>query len=84
MWAARLLGKKVAFLVNFLNPDIVVIGGGIEELGDNFFEPLKESIKKHAYEEEIAFTRIIPSAFGREGVALGAAGMIVREIFAQT
>ena len=84
VWAARLLGKKVAFLVNFLNPDIVVIGGGIEELGDNFFEPLKESIKKHAYEEEIAFTRIIPSAFGREGVALGAAGMIVREIFAQT
>lgn len=77
------LGKKVAFLVNLLNPEIVVIGGGVEDCGAPFLEVLKNTVKDWAVEEASSRTSIIPSAFGENAVALGAVGIVAREIFAQ-
>ena len=80
---AALLGKKVAFLVNMLNPEIVVIGGGVEDCGAPFLEVLKNNVKEWAVEEASSRVSIIPSAFGENAVALGAVGIVAREIFAQ-
>ena len=77
------LGKKVAFLVNLLNPEIVVIGGGVEDCGAPFLEAVKETVKQWALEEASSRVSIIPSAFGENAVALGAVGIVAREIFAQ-
>lgn len=80
---AVLLGRKVAFLVNLLNPEIVVIGGGVEDCGAGFLEALKNTVKEWAVEEASTRVSIIPSAFGENAVALGAVGIVAREIFAQ-
>ena len=80
---AVLLGKKVAFLTNLLNPEIVVIGGGVEDCGAPFLEALKNAVKDWAVEEASSRVSIIPSAFGENAVALGAVGIVAREIFAQ-
>ena len=77
------LGKKVAFLANLLNPEIVVIGGGVEDCGAPFLEALKAAVKEWAVEESSSRVSIIPSAFGENAVALGAVGIVAREIFAQ-
>jgi len=77
------LGKKVAFLTNLLNPEIVVIGGGVEDCGAPFLEALKNTVKEWAVEEASSRVSIIPSAFGENAVALGAVGIVAREIFAQ-
>ena len=80
---AVLLGKKIAFLLNLLNPEIVVIGGGVEDCGATFLEALKNSVKEWSVEEAASRVSIIPSAFGENAVALGAVGIVAREIFAQ-
>ena len=80
---AVLLGKKVAFLVDLLNPEIVVIGGGVEDCGPAFLEALKSTVKEWSVEEASSRVSIIPSAFGENAVALGAVGIVAREIFAQ-
>ncbi len=77
------LGKKVAFLTNLLNPEIVVIGGGVEDCGAPFLEAVKSTVKEWAVEEASSRVSIIPSAFGENAVALGAVGIVAREIFAQ-
>lgn len=77
------LGKKVAFLTNLLNPEIVVIGGGVEDCGAPFLEVVKSTVKDWAIEEASSRVSIIPSAFGENAVALGAVGIVAREIFAQ-
>ncbi|MBI4116074.1 MAG: ROK family transcriptional regulator [Candidatus Omnitrophica bacterium] len=77
------LGKKVSFLVNLLNPEIVVIGGGVEDCGAPFLEAVKSTVKDWAVEEASSRVSIIPSAFGENAVALGAVGIVAREIFAQ-
>ncbi len=77
------LGKKIAFLVNLLNPEIVVIGGGIEDCGAPLLDAVKNAIKDWAVEEASSQVKIIPSAFGENAVALGVVGIVAREVFAQ-
>ena len=77
------LGKKIAFLVNLLNPEIVVIGGGIEDCGAPLLDAVKAAVKAWAVEEASAQVKIIPSAFGENAVALGVVGIVAREVFAQ-
>jgi len=77
------LGKKIAFLVNLLNPEIVVIGGGIEDCGAPLLDAIKVAVKEWAVEEASSQVKIIPSAFGENAVALGVVGIVAREVFAQ-
>ena len=77
------LGKKIAFLVNLMNPEIVVIGGGIEDCGAPLLDAIKNAVKEWAIEEAASRAKIIPSAFGENAVALGVVGIVAREVFAQ-
>lgn len=77
------LGRKVAFLANLLNPEIVVIGGGIEECGAPLLDSVKLGLKEWGLEEVTSQVKIIPSAFGENAVALGVVGIVAREVFAQ-
>lgn len=77
------LGQKIAFLVNLLNPEIVVIGGGVEDCGAPLLDAIKNAIKEWAVEEASGQVKIIPSAFGENAVALGVVGIVAREVFAQ-
>ena len=77
------LGRKIAFLVNLLNPEIVVIGGGIEDCGAPLLDAIKAAVKEWAVEEAASHVKIIPSAFGENAVALGVVGIVAREVFAQ-
>ena len=80
---ATLLGRKVAFLVNLLNPEIVVIGGGIEDCGTPLLDAIKNAVKEWSVEEASSQVKVIPSAFGENAVALGVVGIVAREVFAQ-
>lgn len=81
--AGQELGKKVAFIVNLLNPEVVVIGGGIEDCGAPLLDSIKSSVKEWSVEEAVTPVKIIPSAFGENAVALGVVGIVAREVFAQ-
>ena len=77
------LGIRVAYLVNLFNPEIVVIGGGIEKAGSLLLEPLRRTIRKWAFEEPANVVKIIPARLGEDSVALGAASVVIRDIFVQ-
>ena len=77
------LGRKIAFLVNLMNPEVIVIGGGIEECGATLLDAVKDAVKTWALEEAVNNVKIIPSAFGDKSVAFGVVGIVEREVFAQ-
>jgi len=81
--AATQLGVRVACLVNLLNPEVVVIGGGIEKAGSLLFEPVWRAVKKYAYEEPASLVDILPAQLGDNAVALGAACWMIQEVFIQ-
>ncbi|MFH1837716.1 MAG: ROK family protein [Candidatus Omnitrophota bacterium] len=79
--AGDYLGAKIAFLINLLNPEVVVIGRGIEKAGNLFFSSVRKSVRKWAYEESVKVVKIIPSSLGEDVVATGAAAFVIRDIF---
>ena len=70
------LGRKIAFLVNLLNPEIVVIGGGIEDCGAPLFDAIETTVKEWSAKEASSHVKIIPSAFAENAVALGGVGIV--------
>lgn len=80
--AGERLGVRVAFLVNLMNPGAVVIGGGIEAAGPVLIEAIKKMIRMYSFEEMANAVKIVPARLGDNSVALGAASLVIRDVFA--
>jgi N-acetylglucosamine repressor len=81
--AAKRLGIKIAYLVNLFNPEIVVIGGGLEEAGEDFLNKVSSTIRDWAFREATDNLKIVYSQLRENAVALGAASLVMQKIFAQ-
>ncbi len=81
--SALQLGIRIASMVNLLNPEVVVIGGGIEKAGSLLLEPIWRAVKRYAYEEPSNLVDILPAKLGDQAVALGAACWVIRDVFIQ-
>jgi predicted NBD/HSP70 family sugar kinase len=79
--AGERLGVRVAFLINLLNPGAVIIGGGIEKAGPLFIESVKKAVRSCAFEEMARIVKIVPARLGEDSVALGAASLVIRDVF---
>jgi predicted NBD/HSP70 family sugar kinase len=81
--AAHRLGIKVAYLVNLFNPQIVIIGGGLEEAGDEFLNKVIQTTKDWAFRQVTEDLKIIYSRLRENAVAQGAASLVAQKTFAQ-
>lgn len=82
--AAKRLGIKIAYLVNLFNPEVVVIGGGLEEAGEEFLNKVSSTVRDWAFREVTEDLKIVYSGLRENAVALGAASLIMQRLFAQT
>ena len=80
--AGDYLGTKIAYLINLFNPEVVVIGRGVEKAGDIFFTAIRKAVRKWAYEESVKIVKIVPTSLGDETVAIGAGALVVQDLFA--
>ncbi|MCX5711351.1 MAG: ROK family protein, partial [Candidatus Omnitrophica bacterium] len=80
---AKRLGIKAAYLVNVLNPEVVVIGGGFEEAGEDFINKVNSTVKEWAFREAADNLKIVYSQLRENSVALGAASLVMQKMFAQ-
>jgi glucokinase len=67
------LGVGVANLVNALNPEVVVVGGGVVAAGDLLLGPVREAVLERALHPGATQVRVVPARFGAESGMLGAA-----------
>lgn len=80
--AAKRLGIKIAYLVNLLNPEVVVIGGGLEEAGEEFLNKVNQTVREWAFREATQDLKIGYSQLKENAVAQGAASLVTQKIFA--
>lgn len=80
--AAKRLGIKIAYLVNLLDPEVVVIGGGLEEAGDDFLNTVNQTVKYWSLREITENIKIVYSKLRENGSAQGAASLVIRQLFA--
>ncbi|HEX4491369.1 MAG TPA: ROK family protein [Acidimicrobiia bacterium] len=63
-------------LANILDPEIIVIGGGLVTLGDLLFEPVRAAFLRHIEApEHRPKVPIVPTALGERAGAIGAAAL---------
>lgn len=78
---AQFLGVGVANLINALNPDAVVIAGGVTRAGDHLFVPLRKEVRRRAFRSAVEACRIVPAALPETAGVIGAAGIFKKATF---
>ena len=67
------LACGIASIVNVVDPEIVVLGGGIANAGDALFEPLRGFLDAVEWRPLGPGVPVVPAALGEQAGALGAA-----------
>jgi glucokinase len=66
---ARYLGAGIATLLNVINPDVVVVAGGVTRAGETLFAPLRTEVRRRAFKAAVDAARIVPAELpGNAGV----------------
>jgi len=68
----RYLGMAIANLINLLNVEMVVLGGGVIEAGDVLLKPAIEEVKRRALSPPYEDCRIVPGSLGASAGVIGA------------
>ncbi|OQX60849.1 MAG: hypothetical protein B5M51_09650 [Anaerolinea sp. 4484_236] len=70
--AGKNLGIALANLVNLINPQMIVIGGGVTRVGDLFLEPVRQTIKECSLEAAAQDLSINAAVLQQRATSMGA------------
>jgi glucokinase len=73
--AAR-LGSVLAGAVNLLNPDVIVIGGGVSKAGRFLFTPLRRAIRERALSVPGRMAKVVRAKLGQDAGLVGGAILV--------
>jgi glucokinase len=69
----EILGVACVSLINALDPEAIVIGGGLALAGEPFFSGIRRAIRERAYSCHVDKVQILPARLGIHAGAMGAA-----------
>ena len=81
--AGRRVGLMLASVVNFFNPSLVVIGGGVAQSGDALLASIREVVYGRALPLATRDLLVQRSSLGSLGGVIGASAMVVDQLFAR-
>jgi predicted NBD/HSP70 family sugar kinase len=70
--AGEYLGIAIANLINLINPSVVVVGGGVAQMGDILLEPIRYIAEKRSLQAASQAARITTAVLGRRSTSMGA------------
>jgi len=74
--AISYLGIAIANIANILNPEMIVLVGGITNEGDKLLIPLRREVKKRAFYSNYKSLKIVIGELGGNAGVLGAAALL--------
>jgi fructokinase len=74
-WIER-FGRALANVVNILDPDVVVLGGGLSRV-EALYDRGVDAVRRYVFNDELR-TRIVPNALGDSAGVIGAAWLAQR------
>ena len=70
------IGIGMASVVNLLNPEKIIVGGGVADAGDLLLKPLTETLKKRAMKIAGSAVEVVPAQLGNTAGVIGASLLI--------
>ena len=74
------IGAALANVVWLLNPDTIVIGGGVANAGDLLFEPIRQSIQSVTMPTFYENLKILPATLGNDAGVIGCASIALASL----
>lgn len=72
------LGAALGSVVNLLNLDLIIIGGGISNAGSVLFDPIKKAILEHSMSIPGSMVRIRKAKLGEHAGVIGAGQLVFK------
>ncbi len=70
------IGTFLANVATLLNPQIIVVGGGVSQLGDLILDPIREKVAAKAFSIAAKNVKIVPAALHTDSGAIGAVELL--------
>ncbi|WP_332698044.1 ROK family transcriptional regulator [Halalkalibacter lacteus] len=77
----RLLGIGLTNMINFMNPDRIIVGGGVAKAKEFILNPLKDVVRSRALTPEARETEIVLSKLGDQGTVIGAVTLVLKNLY---
>ncbi len=74
--AGLAVGRALGNVANLINPEVIVIGGPLADLGEILLEPIRRGLLRHAVPLIGETTTVTMSALGARAEVLGAAALV--------
>lgn len=71
-----IIGTGLASVVNLLNPEKIIIGGGVADAGDILLEPIVNAIKDRAMPIQAEAVQVVPAKLANTAGVIGASLLI--------
>jgi len=69
----KALAAAIASIINCVDPEVVILGGGVARAGKYLFDPLEEQLEQFEWRPLGGRVQVVPAALGEFAGALGAA-----------
>jgi glucokinase-like ROK family protein len=66
------LGLAIASMVNIFNPGMIVIGGGVSQMGDLLLDPIRQAVRDRSLLSAAKVVRVSSAILGRRSTSMGA------------
>jgi glucokinase len=71
--AGEIIGRQLASLAHAFNPEVFVLGGGVSQIGDILFNPIRSALHEHVlHTRYVEHLRVLPAALGDDAGLVGA------------
>ena len=77
--AIQYIGIGLANYVNILDPDLIILAGGLTNAGDIFFKRVQEVLRESQMKFAGRQVRVVVSQMGENGTAVGSASMVLKK-----
>jgi glucokinase-like ROK family protein len=81
--AGRLVGEMLSTAVHFLNPSLIVVGGGVSNAGDQLLAAIRETVYGQSLPLATRELQVKRSALGSRSGVVGVASMVIDELFSR-
>ena len=72
----KIIGIGLASVVNLLNPEKIIIGGGVADAGEILLEPIRQTIQDRAMPIQASSVKVVPAQLANAAGVIGASLLI--------
>jgi predicted NBD/HSP70 family sugar kinase len=79
--SGRMIGEALAGMVNFFNPGLILISGGVSNIGPQLLSSIRQAVLRRSHPRSTENLRIEYSRLGPEAGVMGAISLALERVF---